>query len=167
MSTSRFASARDIARLAPAVLVALLVERVLEKRQRLDDRRRRTVALRQLQRRLTQHLTMLAMLHVAVSEFRPHQPTSSELLGDEMLRAFKKLDFLRPLPPLGTGLRYFALELARLREALDTTVAKYAAVLDTATLTTIERLSQASLIEFIIDNDQWVQQGRADVPDDP
>jgi hypothetical protein len=155
------------ANLVAAVLVALLVERVLEKRQRLDERRRRTVALRQLQRRLTQHLNMLAMLHVAASEYRPHQPSFSELLGDEMLLAFKNLDFLRPLPPLGTALRYFAVELARLREALDTTVAKYAAVLDTATLTTIERLSQASLIEFIIDNDRWVQQGSADVSDDP
>ena len=146
--------------LVAAVIVAALVERVLEDRKRSDERQRRTVALHQLQRRLTQHLNVLFLLRTAASEYSPEFPTFGELLGEEMLEAFKNLDFLRALPPVGTALSYFATDLARLKETLDATVAKYALVLDSETLAVIEKLSQASLVDFITDNERWVRQGR-------
>jgi hypothetical protein len=137
-----------------ALLTALLIDAIINRKQERERKRYELVGLQQLRIPLLHQFQLLFNIFKASVEIKPQNIYQNlrDLFDEDYFVQLAFFDFSKPAP-IATPLQWFdylSHECTKFRDALNRTVEKYSIYLDSETLDVIEQLINSSFISFIL-----------------
>jgi hypothetical protein len=136
-------------------LTAIVVDKSFRDKERREQERIRTTALRRLEAPLNAHLSLLAGWYVTASAKETlNEPDSfRSLLEDDFTETVTHFDFLAEAPataPNQDWLDYSAHELQNFNQEIERVLAKHGAYLDSETIEILEQLADSTVSSIVI-----------------
>lgn len=139
------------------LITVFIVDRIISKRNEEDRQRKQALAIRELKKPLTNHLSVLSNMYVASVSLKPETlPRTLEALFDaSYFLEVANLDLTKPAPISYTGkekranwFEYIACECRRDLVLIDRVLSKYAIFLDEKFIDSVEVFRNAPLFSF-------------------